>query len=142
MEKLTVFYYSCLEFEDDTGRVLLHHGLTADTDVEGVRHDMEGNYIDPQHINIVAVPELAPTFDEEGLVVGFMRRRDRAAVGKVNAQGWTGSRAVLLWKRYCGHCVSKVVELARQVSSGERDPELINKQLNAWAAESENENPE
>lgn len=73
MEKLKVFFYACVEFDDKSEKIHMHSGMTADRDEASVREDIEHNYIEPRYISIQEVTELRPTYDENGDPVGFMR---------------------------------------------------------------------
>lgn len=72
MEKLTVFYYSLMEFDLKSKVATLHNGLTSSIDQAVVLAEIKACFSNPRHISIVPVPELRPIYDEDGKPVGYM----------------------------------------------------------------------
>ena len=72
MEKLTVFYYSLMEFDLESKVATLHNGLATNTDQAAVLAEIKACFSDPRHISIIPVPELRPIFDEDGKPIGYM----------------------------------------------------------------------
>ena len=72
MNKLTVFFYSLIEFSPDGRTATLHDGLTAKPDADAAMAAIRASFNDPRHISITPEPELRPLFDEDGNPAGFI----------------------------------------------------------------------
>ena len=71
MERLRIFFYSCVDFDLEHEKANISCGLTANTDADAVRADVHANYTDPRYINVEEVAELQPVLDQDGNVIGF-----------------------------------------------------------------------